>query len=618
MAVPHFLGTELFAVTSLFTWLTPHIFIEISEFRIGLYKSPEWEEPEKRVQGHRAITKHSFLSSALCLAIISATAAGVALATRGLDVEMLYILAGLSRLFSAIVLFLLSFMIPEWLSIYYSDENADSVGSSLKALRVNIWWSILRYHLMIYFFLLPFFCDVLYPALIPTSIIAGIIFGFIIILGVHYGRTKFKAYKRTIAITLVIILILVSSLSFAMGCIFIYRVWRQGEWAGVMILAFFSWLVAQSSFHTALWFWSVKKFRMLENEKSAGNPVESALFTTILFTPENLLSGNCASAAAKPPTIAENVESKEDDDNCLELQGRPEQYEQIEDKTTVDVEINHESREEFVEAAETYLSLITAKCSCRRCPFICRHASLQKEASAFARAIKFVKWTLWFLAVLCCLFLTIVNIGGMHQFHAASAKFAVVDDILYNHMNEGDVCAFNETGTEGPPRVTTFESAEVAKVNNFTIAHCGKCAACSNPPNLKLQWTTRHELAELSKNCVRLAFFNKPSALQCFVDSIGFDQACSKCWLTDGLCSMKHCTFLYIQQMIVNTMTNFAVGGGMKNAASCEEAMCELQFVPCSGANRRRMNIKSDINRPSNQLCLHVNESQWAHLFGPY
>ena len=184
-------------------------------------------------------------------------------------------------------------------------------------------------------------------------------------------------------------------------------------------------------------------------------------------------------------------------------------------------------------------------------------------------------------------------------------------------MNDGDVCAYNESDSERPLRVRTFSNAEAAIASNFTIAHCGKCGACSNPPNLKLEWTTRHQLAELSQNCVKKAFFSEAAALQCMTDTIGFDQACSECWLTDGLCSLNHCTFLYLQQLIVNKMTNFAVAQGMKNAATCEEAICELVFVPCSGASRRRMNIKSDIMRPRNQQCEHVNDTLWISLFGP-
>jgi hypothetical protein len=38
------------------------------------------------------------------------------------------------------------------------------------------------------------------------------------------------------------------------------------------------------------------------------------------------------------------------------------------------------------------------------------------------------------------------------------------------------------------------------------------------------------------------------------------------------------------------------------------------EFVPCSGATRRRMNIKSDIERPAEQQC-NVAEENWRFVF---
>ena len=40
-----------------------------------------------------------------------------------------------------------------------------------------------------------------------------------------------------------------------------------------------------------------------------------------------------------------------------------------------------------------------------------------------------------------------------------------------------------------------------------------------------------------------------------------------------------------------------------------------IDFVPCVGANRRRMNILSDIVRPNDQLCTIV-QFDWAEFFG--
>jgi hypothetical protein len=45
-----------------------------------------------------------------------------------------------------------------------------------------------------------------------------------------------------------------------------------------------------------------------------------------------------------------------------------------------------------------------------------------------------------------------------------------------------------------------------------------------------------------------------------------------------------------------------------------DEAICGPEFVPCSGATRRRMNIKSDIERPLYQQCIH-QDANWTVIF---
>jgi hypothetical protein len=66
---------------------------------------------------------------------------------------------------------------------------------------------------------------------------------------------------------------------------------------------------------------------------------------------------------------------------------------------------------------------------------------------------------------------------------------------------------------------------------------------------------------------------------------------------------------------MINTFSNFQVGPETITSATCEEAMCELDFVPCSGANRRRMNITSTIVRPGDQRC-GIVDVDWEEIFG--
>jgi len=59
------------------------------------------------------------------------------------------------------------------------------------------------------------------------------------------------------------------------------------------------------------------------------------------------------------------------------------------------------------------------------------------------------------------------------------------------------------------------------------------------------------------------------------------------------------------------------VGPGTITSATCDEANCGPDFLPCVGANRRKMNIVSDIARPADQQCHIVDPMLWERLFGP-
>jgi hypothetical protein len=65
---------------------------------------------------------------------------------------------------------------------------------------------------------------------------------------------------------------------------------------------------------------------------------------------------------------------------------------------------------------------------------------------------------------------------------------------------------------------------------------------------------------------------------------------------------------------MVNQVGNFNVGPDDITTATCDEALCGPEFLPCSGATRRRMQIVSDIPRPESQQCTVANEN-WSMVF---
>jgi len=625
------INTKGLIITALFSWLVPHIFVNIAQYRLALLKSSDWEG-EKLAQGLRAIKNHSFFAILAGGILLSGTAAGIALSTRELNINMIYMLAGFSRLFSAITLYLLSVQIPTWLGLYHRENKIFFPYSTFKALKFHIWWGIWRYIFMVYFLLLPFFCGTPFPAEIPLVIIFGIIGGFLICMGVFYGRTKFKKQKMPIGIAMIIILCILSSVSFAGGCWYIQYVWNinaigeRREWV-VWISSLISWFVAAAISHIVVWRWSRKYFQR-----------EVERFNTAIFDPKTFNDFTTAEDVKGSGIQSQESEQPTNTVEDMKIDNIGEKNEELDEETprplvnnnifgenniadqNIDTEksIDITCQNEEIEEDDTICLLIRETC-CSACCCKCCRTTKEKRVKSVPENIFYVtKWSLWSITSLFATFVTIINIGATSQVRVTMRYLPVTDEILYNHINEGPVCTFRDNGSTGPYNVTTFETADAARNANETIAHCGACGACSTWNNLRLEWTSRNELAEKSKKCaVKGLFSGSSAALQCMDETVGFDEACSKCWIDDMQCATHYCSFIGIQSMIINTLSDLRVAPGTITSATCEEAMCELEFVPCSGASRRRMNIHSDIERPKNQQCTNVNGSQWVPLFGP-
>lgn len=222
---------EKFVIAGLFTWLVPRLFIEIASYRQELKLFHRGEQLQEALQ---VLRWHSLIAIIISLVVISASAAGVGLATRGLNDNMIFILAGLSRVVFSVILFILSIEIPQWLGVYdyvkllqkYSTTKTPNPDTfSLRELKVSIQWDIYGHVLKIYGVLLIFFCGSRSPSSFPVAISAGILSGLLVVYAVYEGRTKYKQHKHKICYATMLILMISSCLVMATGWSYIQAVW---------------------------------------------------------------------------------------------------------------------------------------------------------------------------------------------------------------------------------------------------------------------------------------------------------------------------------------------------------------------------------------------------------
>ncbi len=149
---------------------------------------------------------------------------------------------------------------------------------------------------------------------------------------------------------------------------------------------------------------------------------------------------------------------------------------------------------EIVESkTSTIWSMIRNNSCCRRQK---HYKAPQKKGWSKVAIIS--KWTLWALVCAWHVSFTIVDIGANHERKRVRSALPGTFEMLYpENYNTGAMCAWDEASANADIR--TFDSMQSVIDANYTVIHCGECAACSNWNDLGLQWTTRDILAKKAK-----------------------------------------------------------------------------------------------------------------------
>jgi hypothetical protein len=497
---------------------------------------------------------------------------------------------------------------------------------------------------------------------LPVSYITGLMLGMLISYGVYYGRTRLTpTRRRRCTYFCMVFLSVMGCVLCAFGSLFIQEVWNPDSSiqrsATAAVLAFVCTGILTGGLHFLAYKGAKQKAVEKEAKLAAGEAIPESHYNSELFTPpittnigptigsaatgilQYSLSLNSSVGSKRDKdqvekekenenedAIEEGIEEPSTDNDLTASSSTPNGVDSSTETTTPDQK--EEQGEEEPQVCEvcsfeepSFYSLCLSRIRCCKCccvPCGWSERGIFSRLNTKGKIVISLKWFIRFVGHGLCVYATIVNIGATQQGNYAKELFPTVDEILYVGQESGPVCAYEEPFNDALTQ--TFENAQAAYDVNYTIAHCGACASCSTWQNLELQWTTRYNLAILSEACAKkIIFGGYDKAIQCHLDTIGFDVPCSECWVAVEECAIQYCSFIQMQAWIIDNLGNFEVGPDVVTAAMCEEAICEVTFVPCSGANRRRMNIVSDIARPGTQQCPLVpnGNEKWFEMFGP-
>jgi hypothetical protein len=224
-------------------------------------------------------------------------------------------------------------------------------------------------------------------------------------------------------------------------------------------------------------------------------------------------------------------------------------------------------------------------------------------------------WLLRFtLAVLIFFYVLIVILMiGSYQENTDAAK---APDTSYNFITD-IVCAFNASDPTQP--FQTFPTKALAVLANMTVAHCGACGMCSNPYDIQQYVVTRKSVARLAKQCGALAVIGTYAELtECLQERIGFSLPCTKCWSDNMMSTANYCLFACMKTTLTGlASTNNVIGLGdtvwLNQCIYCDEKRSGPQFVKCSGVARRRLGIRSEIERDPAEQCTKM-DVDWVNV----
>ncbi|CAK73651.1 unnamed protein product (macronuclear) [Paramecium tetraurelia] len=167
-----------------------------------------------------------------------------------------------------------------------------------------------------------------------------------------------------------------------------------------------------------------------------------------------------------------------------------------------------------------------------------------------------------------------------------------------NLKDSKSVCAIKYDDDEKQIyQLKQFNSKEEAEENQFIVTHQGKCGACSTLQDLVVYLKT--DLTRLVRQCGLMYGLSEYYLLQCIKD-LGFSDTCAQVWLYNTLNTKKSCFWVCIGSFF--TIEDFVKNGQLNQCLQCDEDISGPIFKYESGRTRRNSGIKSEIDRPSDQI----------------
>ena len=182
-----------------------------------------------------------------------------------------------------------------------------------------------------------------------------------------------------------------------------------------------------------------------------------------------------------------------------------------------------------------------------------------------------------------------------------------------------EVCAFKFSDAAKTRYILkTFNTPAEAQLSGFTITHKTHCGTCSSLKDLATYLDNKN-LTVPARDCSKKMSIDKIK--ECYMESIGFTEACAETWAYNSVNTKKACIGICIKDYgLFNLIANRYpdelnnADGSLKPCLQCDELRSVPGYNYTVGRTRRGSGIISDIQRNAHEMYW-IDYGQYYDLF---
>ena len=184
-----------------------------------------------------------------------------------------------------------------------------------------------------------------------------------------------------------------------------------------------------------------------------------------------------------------------------------------------------------------------------------------------------------------------------------------------HHYTNNEVCAVPLSANDGQ-RPQTMKIDSLSQ-QDYKVVNCGNCGHCSNPNDIAIYHHSRETLTETMTECARVGFFSRKTpqvTWECFKEQARLTDSCTDCWIDNALCTFQKCIatcFKWRFLPFLPSLSRIDADPRLNPCHACDEKLCGPAFLECSGANRRRVGVVTDIQRDEGTEVCDLVDMEW-------